>query len=255
MIENIHFVRFLQYCNPAFRPISRRTLGRDIHDLYTSLLQQMRQRLQDHIGSGGKINLTLDAWSSPTQVAFLGITSHYIELDTWQFRSVLLGFERLRGSHSAEGLARVVLCVLRRFQITSHIRAMTTDNASVNTKMLALLQDSLPGFSQQDGQIRCMAHIINLAAQQILSHLDVAPTEHTVYAEEEGDNSTGFTTIAKAFSYARKIISKIRASNKLWESFEAQTLAAKLPSLKLILDMRIRYILPSNLFYIFTNII
>jgi len=50
---------------------------------------------------------------------------------------------------------------------------MTADNASINTKMLELLQDSLPGYPQQDGQIRCMAHIINLAAQQISSHFDV----------------------------------------------------------------------------------
>ena len=38
-------------------------------------------------------------------------------------------------------------------------------NVSVNTKMLGLLQDSLPGFSQQDSQIQYMAYIINLAVQ------------------------------------------------------------------------------------------
>jgi len=65
-------------------------LGRDIHDLYSPLLQQIRQRLQKQL-----INLTLDASPSPTQVAFWGITSHYIELDTWQFRSVLSGCKDL----------------------------------------------------------------------------------------------------------------------------------------------------------------
>jgi len=82
MIENIQFVCLLQYYNLAFWPISRRTLEQDIHNLYTSLLQQIHQCLQDHIESGGKINLILDTWSPPNQVGFLGITSHYIELDT-----------------------------------------------------------------------------------------------------------------------------------------------------------------------------
>jgi len=131
-----------------------------------------------------------------------------MELNTWQFQSVLLGFEHLQESYI------VVFYVLRRFQITSHIRAMTTDNTSFNTKILGLLQDSLPGFSQQDGQIRCMAHI-NLAVQQILSHLNVVLTENTTYIEEEADNSTGYTAIDKAFSYACRIISKIQSSNKL----------------------------------------
>ena len=96
MVENPQFARLLQYCNPTYRPISRRTLGRDIHDLYSSLLQQVQKQLQEHINSGGKINLTLDAWSSSAQVSFLGITGHFIEVDIWRFRSLLLGFERLR---------------------------------------------------------------------------------------------------------------------------------------------------------------
>jgi len=54
--------------------------------------------------------------------------------------------------------------------------------------------------------------------------------------------NTGTTSIAKAFSNTRRIISKIRSSNKLWESFEAQTIAAKLPSLKPMVDIRVRYI-------------
>ena len=83
----------LQYCNSKVHTLSRRTLGRDIHKLYGTLLQQVMKRLQEHCQDGGRISLTLDAWSSATQVPFLGITGHYIEGCTWQFRSLLLGFE------------------------------------------------------------------------------------------------------------------------------------------------------------------
>jgi len=36
--------------------------------------------LRDYtVQHGGRISLTLDAWTSSTQIPFLGITPHYIE--------------------------------------------------------------------------------------------------------------------------------------------------------------------------------
>lgn len=89
----------------------------------------------------------------------------------------------------------------------SHIRAITLDNASVNTKMLTILEDSLTGFTVQDGQVRCMAHVINLAAQQILSHLNVVPSEDD---NDETNTSGSMKSIPIAFTRARNIIRKIR---------------------------------------------
>ena len=242
MVENDSFNKMLQYCNSKVRLISRRTLECDIHSLYKTLFHQVFKRLQDHCDKGGKVSITLDAWSSTTQVPFLGLTGHYIEDHTWQFHSLLLGFERLRGSHTADALSRVLLAVLKRFHLSNHVRAITTDNAAVNTKMLTLLEKSLPGFTVADNQVRCMAHIINLAVQVLLSHLKITPQEATNLYAEAGDGPVNLNQIPAVFWRARCIIGKIRASNRLWESFGAQTSAAKLPELRLILDMPVRYI-------------
>ena len=161
------------------------------------------------------MSITLDAWSSSTRIPFLGITGHYIEKSSWQFRSVLLGFERLRGSHTADALSRVTFSVLQRFQLTHHIRAITTDNASTNTKMMRLLEKTLPEFHAKENHIRCMAHIINLAVQELLSHLRVAPSEIDSFSEESIDNHLSIDYIPKVFIKARYIIGKIRASNLL----------------------------------------
>jgi len=110
----------LKYCNGKTRMISRRTLGREIHSLYGTLFQQVLKCLQEHCDTGGKVSLTLDAWSSPTHIPFLRITGHYIEGHSWQFRSILLGFERLRGSHTADSLSHVSLFVLQRSLEDSH---------------------------------------------------------------------------------------------------------------------------------------
>ena len=121
IVENPNFIKLLQYCNSSKLSISRCTLGQDLHVLYNSLFKQVYQSLLDHLRGSGKVSLTLDAWSSTTRILFLGITGHYIESSTWQFKSLLLGFECLRGSHSAGILARVCIGVLQRFGLTSHI--------------------------------------------------------------------------------------------------------------------------------------
>lgn len=251
-MDNPNFQQMIGYCNQKAQLISRRTLGHDIQKLYESLFQQVHTKLGSHCKEGGRVSITLDAWSSTTRVPFLGITGHYIDKSSSKFQSILLGFERLRGSHTAESLSRVCLAVLERFHLVEHIRGITTDNASTNTKMLRLLARSLPGFNAKDDHIRCMAHVINLAVQELLSHLRVTASEH--YDNLSVNQQTGIDRIPQVFAKARRIISKIRASNLLWESFEAQTLAAKLPALKLVLDMPVRYVIQTSLvqfYYLF----
>ena len=233
----------LEYCNKKVHNISRWTLGHDIRSLYDILFQQIYTKLQDHCNTGGKISITLDAWSSITRILFLGITGHYIEKRSNQFPSILLGFERLRGSHTADSLSRVCLIVLQGFQLTNHIRAVTSDNATTNTKMLHILEQSLPGFNAKGNHIRCMAHIINWAVQELLSHLRVTASD--IQSNNTSTSSTitlrpSIDPIFQVFGKARAIIRKVHASNLLWESFEAQSKAAKLPPLKLMLDMPIR---------------
>ena len=67
----------------------------------------------------GIFSLTLDAWTSATNIPFLGITVHYIEHTTWIYRSILIGFERLHGAHTAGALAGVTMQILRRYVLLS----------------------------------------------------------------------------------------------------------------------------------------
>lgn len=148
----------------------------------------------------------MDAWSSTTRVLFLGITGHYIN-KAGRFQSLLLGFERLRGSHTADCLSRVCYSVFQRFAICENIRAITTDNASTNTKMLKLLGKSLPGLNPKSDHIKCMAHVINLAVQELLSHLRITALDS--HEETETLSRSNISQIPKVFAKARYIIAKI----------------------------------------------
>jgi hypothetical protein len=87
-----------------------------------------------------------------------------------------------------------------------------------------------------------MSHVINLAAQTILSHFKAEATElEAVMAdsnswEYESDLSPG-TVLKKV----RRVVSKIRASTKLYDALHAEGMIENLKVLRPILDMRVRY--------------
>jgi len=68
--------------------------------------------------SSSKVSIALDGWQSPFKRSFLAITAYYIMTD-WKWREVLIGFEHVKGSHTGEAMAEIVLAVLECFKITS----------------------------------------------------------------------------------------------------------------------------------------
>ena len=245
IVENHSFQQLLQYCNPTAAMISRRTASRGIIALYNRLQPRIKDMLQEvTTTNGGRISITLDAWTSSTQIPFLGITRHFIEPSTWKYRSVLLGFERLSGSHSAQALGEVTINILNRFHIAGSLRAITADSASVNTAMFRNFEKEamLSGFTQEDCHVRCMGHVINLAVQTLLKALRVTALDNEAHLVDEDDtNLTDRSQIYAASYKSRKIIAKIRSSHRLWESLEAQSQAARISPKRPILDMPVRW--------------
>ena len=247
IVENASFQQLLQYCNPSALVISRRTASRDIKALHQKLQPGIQAVLHKLTAvDKGRVSLTLDAWTSSTQVPFLGITCHFIKPSTWKHQSLLLGFERLSGSHSAKALGQVTLNVLNRFNIAGAIRAITANSAAVNTAMFRNLEQGglMFEFTQEDCHVRCMGHVINLAVQTLLKMLKTTATDNEAKLadEDEGDSlNKKETHLCQASFKARKIIAKIRASTRLWEALQAQSLAARISAKRPILDMPIQW--------------
>jgi len=100
LVASNSFGTLMAYCNGAAITISRRTRKCDMQSiLYKDLFETLRVRLQDHIFTSAKINLTIDAWTSAKKLPFLGITAHWIDMGYERFNT-LVGFERLRGFHT-----------------------------------------------------------------------------------------------------------------------------------------------------------
>jgi hypothetical protein len=241
LIERESFGKLMRYCNGSVPNLSHQTVARDLRRMHDELKPRIQERFHKHVLEGGSFNITLDAWTSGNKIHYLGITAHWMDKD-WDLNDTVIGFKRLLGSHTAENLCHTLLKFLREFKIESNIRCITADNHKVNDAMFDRLQARMPGWRKKHGQVRCMAHVMNLAAQKIISSLkaEAQETEASMADEEEG---TRENTPGGVLKMCRRIMSKIRASNLLTEALSSQALAMDLKDLKALMDMRIRWVL------------
>lgn len=81
----------------------------------------------------GQVSFTADIWSNQARVGYLAITAHWIarmeETKALHLKCALIAFHRLRKQHTGKSLARTVLHLLDRADITlkvSHISGLET---------------------------------------------------------------------------------------------------------------------------------
>ena len=87
-------------------------------------------------------------------------------------------------------MADVMVNVLNMYGIRESINCITADNAAVNEAIFLDLELEMQDWSQEDGQIRYLAHVLNLAAQTVLKTLRSEAKEREVdLASAECDDS------------------------------------------------------------------
>jgi len=167
----VGLAEFRSYSNllkPGVAIPSRNTVKSDSTKCYREKANRIGEQLRN---AGSKISVTLDCWTSPNNKAFLGITGHYID-SGWKLRSLVLDFVPLSGSHTGANLCGAFVGTCERLGILDKLLGVTTDNASNNGKLLSYFEDFSRKrgitFDKEQQHVRCLAHIMNLAAQAFL---------------------------------------------------------------------------------------
>ncbi|EXX51121.1 hypothetical protein RirG_264420 [Rhizophagus irregularis DAOM 197198w] len=185
----------------------------------------------------GRLSFTLDAWTSPSYIPFLGITVHWISRE-WELKEILIDFCKLSGPHSGENLHESFVKCCDDMRILTKIIACTTDNASNNDTLMKALEktckDQNIEFTAHNNHIRCLAHIINLAAQDALTTLKVK------YVDNENELLNN-DEVSEVVPKLRKLVVKIHASPQRREKFSRQCEAAHLPDKELVVDVKTRW--------------
>ncbi|CAB5381884.1 unnamed protein product [Rhizophagus irregularis] len=184
--------------------------------------------------TSSKISFTIDAWTSSNNFSFLGITAHWVT-ENWKLKSFLLDFIKLEGPHSGANIKDAFLKSLKNFNIESKILGVTTDNASNNVTFLKAVESNLSQkyiyYDSEDKHVRCLAHVINLAAQQVLTTLKATDNDESSNEEVED-----FRDTPNRFENGKE--AAINAINKLKIYYNKTD--STLYAVSLILDLRLK---------------
>lgn len=147
------------------------------------------KRLFNEYVTGSKVSWAVDVWTSPDMKAFMGINCYFINAK-WEFREVLAGFEPISGKHDGATLARAFYSVMGSYEavkLAECTLAVTADNASNNNTMREKLKQTIArqhGGHEWDhklGSIPCLAHVIQLAVNELVKGLAIeSDNEDTV---------------------------------------------------------------------------
>jgi hypothetical protein len=184
MVGNALFRDVLRCCSVAIvevLPASGDVIRRWILQAYESRKRQLRCELHN---SKGLIHISFDLWTSSNSLAMIGVVGHWHDSD--KIRTTLLGLRRLKGPHSGENMAEVVIAVLKDYNISKRLGYFVLDNAGTNdTCVEEILRQLRPDLTTKERRLRCLGHILNLAAQAFLFGTDAESFEIEVLTKRE----------------------------------------------------------------------
>jgi hypothetical protein len=127
----------------------------------------------------------------------VGVVFHFLDKDL-KVRSLLAGMKRVKGAHTGENIAEAVIPIIDMMISSDQLGFFVGDNAGTNgTAIRAILAHLRPDLKDPDcRRVRCLGHIINLAAKAFLFGKDA-----DAFEEE---------------SQTKKQLSKLEAVRELW---------------------------------------
>lgn len=121
-------------------------------------------------------------------------------------------------------MASAVEDALIQFELLPHLSGITTDNASNNDTICQALEKSpfTPSYwTQKDHHVRCIAHVLNLSAQKLITTLkaEAKEVESQMADEKECAFHKKKTLVpGNVIKKVRRIAAKVRVSYKLYEA-------------------------------------
>lgn len=117
-----------------------------------------------------KLNFAIDVWTSPTKTSLQATVVHFVDQDTRKPAKALLGLAEHKDKHGGEEQAKAFVQLVKDFEIKhQQIGFFVGDNHGSNDKMIRITKHSIKGLRPVEFiRIRCLGHIINLAAQAFL---------------------------------------------------------------------------------------
>lgn len=183
-VDNKGFRHFCSAAIPQFVMPSRRTVGRDVMDLFLEEKIMLKSLI---CNNKQRVSLTTDLWTSVQNMSYMVITAHFIDSD-WCLNRRIISFSVIE-DHRGKTIGKKIVACLQDWGI-ERLFAITVDNASTNDVAVNYVTMQLLGWRNDDaivlaGQymhVRCCAHILNLIVVSGLNelHASVAAIRNAV---------------------------------------------------------------------------
>jgi hypothetical protein len=169
VVESEYFQALLKTCSNALEPFFVKA-GNTVKRWILEEFEKKRQEIKTELATArSRIHVSFDGWTSPNGLALVGVIVHYLDKDLVN-RSYLIGMRRISGAHTGENIAEAVMPVLLEMGILPKLGYFIADNDGRNdTCIRAILRKHRPNIKDPDSRrVRCLGHIINLAAKAFL---------------------------------------------------------------------------------------
>ncbi|KAM1985065.1 hypothetical protein ACFX16_013266 [Malus domestica] len=173
VVETEGFRRMMYKVQPRLHVPSRRTIVRDLFNMYATMKDQLKKEIHNH-----RVSLTTDTWTSVQNLNYMVLTAHFVD-DEWDMHKRILNF-CLISSHEGKEIGKLVEQCLVEWGIEK-VMCISVDNASANKVAIEYIVRKMQKWSNSkivmNGKfmhVRCLAHIINLVVKDGLKRLDTS---------------------------------------------------------------------------------
>lgn len=185
------FRTFLEYVNPVANRLLPNA-GSTIRLHAQGLFEEGKKRIRHILGTAlSDIHITCDMWTSPNNLALLGVVAHFTT-EKAELISITLALKELQGNHTGENEALLVQEVLQDFQFRGKLGYFVMDNAHSNDALIRSVAENLNdkgvAYDWKQRRPRCNGHVINLAVQAFLFGQQVKDYEFLEEAEDAPSN-------------------------------------------------------------------
>lgn len=202
VVEQPEFIEFVAALQPGYAVPKRKAVKAKIIERWKLAKEDVRRSVISDT-EGRRIGITTDMWTSASKRGYMVVTLHYID-DEWEMQAVIVGFIRVHYPHSGRRLADHLIHAVKKMDgvLLSSLWAITSDNASNNSTMTAVINEKLQGaidahaldsmrasaseistsptppppIARRVFQVHCVAHVLQLAVKE---GLKVVPSIHT----------------------------------------------------------------------------
>ncbi|XP_052290044.1 zinc finger BED domain-containing protein RICESLEEPER 2-like [Citrus sinensis] len=170
-VEKEGFRKFMSKACPKLDRFSRRTVARDVYQLY---LNEKNNLKKVFARNKYRVCITTDCWTSIQNLNYMVIIAHFID-DEWQLHKRILNFCQI-DDHKGDTIGKLIESCLLEWGIDK-VFTITVDNASSNDLVISYLKKKLNNWGglMLNGDylhVRCCAHIINLIVTEGLKEMN-----------------------------------------------------------------------------------